>query len=38
VWQEYGLFFTLPMSFIGFLIGNFFGSERQGLVPQGAQP
>jgi SSS family solute:Na+ symporter len=38
IWQEYGLFFTLPMSFIGFLIGNFFGSERQSPVPQEVQP
>jgi SSS family solute:Na+ symporter len=34
VWQEYGLFFTLPLSFIGFLIGNLVGSER----PEIAQP
>ncbi len=34
VWQEYGLFFTLPLSFIGFLIGNYFGSER----PESVQP
>jgi len=26
LWQEYALFFTLPLSFIGFLIGNRFGS------------
>jgi len=25
IWQEYSLFFTLPMSAIGFLIGNCFG-------------
>jgi SSS family solute:Na+ symporter len=25
LWQEYALFFSLPMSFIGFLVGNFFG-------------
>ena len=25
IWQEYSLFFTLPMSAIGFLIGNYFG-------------
>jgi Na+/proline symporter len=34
VWQEYGLFFTLPMSFIGFLIGNLVGREDQPPVPQ----
>ncbi len=27
IWQEYSLFFTLPMSAIGFLIGNCFGSN-----------
>jgi len=26
LWQEYALFFSLPMSFIGFLVGNQFGS------------
>ena len=26
LWQEYALFFSLPMSFVGFLIGNRFGS------------
>ncbi len=26
LWQEYALFFSLPMSFVGFLIGNLFGS------------
>jgi SSS family solute:Na+ symporter len=25
LWQEYALFFSLPMSFVGFLIGNLFG-------------
>ena len=25
LWQEYGLFFSLPMSFLGFLVGNLFG-------------
>jgi len=37
VWQEYGLFFTLPVSFVGFLIGNLIGSEGQGPVRQEAQ-
>jgi len=27
VWQEYSLFFTLPMSALGFLIGNCFGTN-----------
>jgi Na+/proline symporter len=26
LWQEYALFFSLPISFIGFLVGNQFGS------------
>ena len=32
LWQEYALFFTLPMSLVGFLIGNQFGVDRAGLV------
>jgi Na+/proline symporter len=28
LWQEYSLFFSLPISFLGFLIGNLFGSPR----------
>jgi SSS family solute:Na+ symporter len=27
IWQEYSLFFTLPISLIGFVIGNCFGSD-----------
>jgi len=27
IWQEYSLFFTLPMSAIGFMIGNCFGKN-----------
>ena len=27
LWQEYGLFFSLPMSAVGFLIGNSLGRE-----------
>jgi SSS family solute:Na+ symporter len=27
LWQEYALFFTLPMSFLGFLIGSWIGRE-----------
>jgi Na+/proline symporter len=26
LWQEYALYFSLPMSFVGFLVGNLFGS------------
>ena len=26
LWQEYALFFSLPMSFLGFLFGNLFGT------------
>ncbi len=29
IWQEYALYFTLPTSFVGFLVGNMLGSERQ---------
>jgi SSS family solute:Na+ symporter len=28
LWQEYALFFSLPMSFLGFLVGNLFGSPH----------
>jgi Na+/proline symporter len=27
IWQEYGLYFTLPMSLLGFLVGNTFGGD-----------
>ena len=27
IWQEYGLFFTLPTSFVGFLVGNLLGAD-----------
>jgi Na+(H+)/acetate symporter ActP len=38
-WQEYSLFFSLPMSFLGFLIGNFFGhSAGQAPASQEAPP
>jgi SSS family solute:Na+ symporter len=30
LWQEYALFFSLPMSFLGFLVGNCFGDP---IVP-----
>jgi SSS family solute:Na+ symporter len=29
LWQEYALFFSLPISFLGFLIGNLFGEPYQ---------
>jgi hypothetical protein len=29
VWQEYALYFTLPMSFLGFLVGNLLGEESR---------
>jgi SSS family solute:Na+ symporter len=31
LWQEYALFFSLPMSFLGFLVGNLFGSPHAPL-------
>jgi SSS family solute:Na+ symporter len=39
LWQEYSLFFSLPMSFVGFLIGNCFGSPLEPTEPvsQGAE-
>jgi SSS family solute:Na+ symporter len=27
IWQEYALYFTLPMSFLGFLLGNLLGED-----------
>jgi len=35
VWQEYALFFTLPISLIGFLIGNTLGTPRPVPVAEG---
>jgi SSS family solute:Na+ symporter len=32
LWQEYSLFFSLPMSMLGFVIGNFFGEPRGALA------
>lgn len=32
VWQEYALFFCLPISFLGFLIGNQFGPAFNGAA------
>ena len=34
LWQEYSLFFSLPISFLGFLIGNLFGTP----LPPAAAP
>ncbi len=31
LWQEYGLFFSLPLSLLGFAIGNAF--SRAGTIP-----
>lgn len=33
LWQEYALFFSLPMSFVGFLIGNLFGHPVEQANP-----
>ena len=33
LWQEYSLFFSLPLSFLGFLIGNLFGSPYEPSPP-----
>jgi SSS family solute:Na+ symporter len=33
LWQEYALFFTLPLSLVGFLVGNLFGSPFEPAVP-----
>ncbi|MBW2289192.1 MAG: sodium:solute symporter family protein [Deltaproteobacteria bacterium] len=33
LWQEYALFFSLPMSLVGFLVGNLFGSPFVPPVP-----
>ena len=38
LWQEYALFFSLPMSFLGFLVGNQFGSPvAQSDTPEQAE-
>jgi SSS family solute:Na+ symporter len=29
IWQEYALYFTLPISFLGFLVGNTFGNNSK---------
>jgi Na+/proline symporter len=35
LWQEYALFFSLPMSFLGFLVGNRVGTPHPpGEVPE----
>lgn len=38
IWQEYSLFFTFPISLIGFMIGNCFGSNYVSPEPEGARP
>jgi Na+/pantothenate symporter len=37
IWQEYSLFFTLPISVFGFLIGNCFGSNYTPPAPEDAR-
>jgi SSS family solute:Na+ symporter len=37
IWQEYSLFFTLPISALGFLIGNCFGSNHTPPAPADAR-
>jgi len=37
IWQEYSLFFTLPISILGFLIGNCFGSNYVPPRSEGAR-
>jgi len=34
IWQEYSLFFTFPISVLGFMIGNLFGNEYVAPEPQ----
>ena len=34
LWQEYSLFFSLPLSFVGFLVGNCFGSPHEPAGPR----
>ena len=29
IWQEYALYFTLPMSFLGFFVGNLLGEDAR---------
>jgi hypothetical protein len=33
IWQEYALFFSLPCSLLGFVLGNLLGSDVQELPP-----
>ena len=35
VWQEYSLFFCLPLSLLGFFIGNLFGIKSKGSTIRG---
>ena len=30
LWQEYSVFFTLPLSYLGYAVGNRFGRARSG--------
>ena len=36
LWQEYSLFFSLPISALGFLIGNLFGTPYEPKVLSGS--
>ena len=38
LWQEYSLFFSLPMSLLGFLIGNLFGQPYEPTRERAAIP
>jgi hypothetical protein len=31
LWQEYALFFSLPMSLVGFMIGNTIGEPHESI-------
>jgi SSS family solute:Na+ symporter len=38
LWQEYALFFSLPMSFLGFLVGNLVGTPHTpSTIPEGRE-
>jgi Na+/proline symporter len=38
IWQEYALFFTLPVSLLGFLIGNLLGKPPETSAPAPGSP
>ena len=37
IWQEYALFFSLPMSLVGFLLGTLVGNSSQPVADDGAE-